>query len=410
MSSNSSEMMAEKLKLRILTLNAWGVPLFSKDRADRLEAIAGQLALMRLDLAAIQEAWWEEDRQRLRQGGAQGGMPYSHYFPSGVNGSGLLVLSRYPIVDATFYRFRLASRPDRFPREQEYFGGKGIGLARIKTPASLLDFYDVHPVAQYTSDEHDLYRAHRAAAAYEIARFIQANSGSDHPAILCGDFNMRPDQFAYQALKSLAGLADAYSTLHPGEPGYTYAHDNPYASHSPESKRLDYIMLRDSQRASLQAESAEVVLSKSQSAARYKTYSDHYGVLAEVTLAPLGAESASHSTASSLESGKALEEIQQLLETALSEAQRRHKQHYVKLAASFFSEIVLKPFRAKPQSNQGLARIFSRLSGTFQIVYTCVQAWLALVVLPDEVHAFEALKTEIELQLKARRAFNDQTW
>ena len=85
------------MKLRVLTFNTWGVPFFSRDRAARMRAIGRALAGMDVDVVGLQEVFYEKDRRLIARAAAEGGLLYSHYFQSGLMGSGLLTLSRYPI-------------------------------------------------------------------------------------------------------------------------------------------------------------------------------------------------------------------------------------------------------------------------------------------------------------------------
>ena len=153
----------QEMLLRVLTLNVWGMSLLAKDIAYRMDEIGKQLASMKLDLVGLQEAWNEEDRARLYRGAQQGGLQYSHYFSSGIFGAGIFVLSRYPIIDAGFHRFRLTGELEKI-WNADFYGGKGIGFARVLTPIGPIDIYDAHLVAAYADAP---YEAERAAGVYE---------------------------------------------------------------------------------------------------------------------------------------------------------------------------------------------------------------------------------------------------
>jgi hypothetical protein len=126
--------------LKVLTLNAWGLWLVSKRRRERMAALAAllrrqaqptwqprltlsfptQKRLLCLaihcsgkanadvvclqanaDVVCLQEVWVEADVRLLQQAAAEGGLPHSFYYLSGAIGSGLLVLSRHRIVQAS---------------------------------------------------------------------------------------------------------------------------------------------------------------------------------------------------------------------------------------------------------------------------------------------------------------------
>ena len=126
----------------------------SKHVTTRMNAIGKQLARMNLDVVALQEAWMGAHRRRMVEHAASGGLAYSHYFASGLRGSGLMLLSRFPIVDADFRRFRLGGRPERV-WEADFYGGKGVGFVRVLTPGGPLDVYVLHAVASFTAANDD---------------------------------------------------------------------------------------------------------------------------------------------------------------------------------------------------------------------------------------------------------------
>ena len=134
------------MRLRVLTLNCWGVPVWARERAARMRAIGRALAEMDLDVVGLQEVFFGKDRQVIARAAAAGGLVHTHYFSSGVMGSGLFTLSRYPIAETGFTRFRLNGRPQELIRG-DYYAGKGIGRVRLTTPAGPVDVYNAHLVA-----------------------------------------------------------------------------------------------------------------------------------------------------------------------------------------------------------------------------------------------------------------------
>jgi len=89
----------------------------------------------------------------------------------------------------------------------------------------------------------------RLAQAAELA---QATVDSELPVVLIGDFNSDaessdPDQNgAYQLLRG-AGFLDAWLTVHPGDPGFTWPlHDeDPFTPFSTPNQRIDLVLYRD---------------------------------------------------------------------------------------------------------------------------------------------------------------------
>ena len=374
-------MPTDPFALRVLSLNIWDLPLVSKHVTTRMNAIGKQLARMNLDVVALQEAWMGAHRRRVVEHAASGGLAYSHYFASGLRGSGLMLLSRFPIVDADFRRFRLGGRPERV-WEADFYGGKGVGFARVLTPGGPLDVYDLHAVASFTAANDDENRYYRAADLYECARFTWQSR--EHPALCCGDFNTSPAQREYAFVPVLARMRDAYREVHGGAVGVTFPGG---------SRCLDYVMVRDGQTQRLRPASAEIAMTSFEPGPGEAPigYSDHYGVLVELNMAERQAPAAE-----ALEDGQAVKQVlANLLEDlrrGMHSARRRERRWALSGAAGLGALVLLKRVRVP-------AALWASLA-----------AGLALYAVPDEMRALDELAREIEQQLQARRAFNGATW
>lgn len=263
--------------LRTLTLNVWGLPS-APDREFRIAHIADVLAEGDYDLVAVQEAWLGIDRDTLRAGARQGGLVHDVFFDEGSFGTGLMLLSRYPLADAAFTRYTLNGDP----LVADHYVPKGIGYARAETPQGALDVYVTHTIAQ------DPYSAHRVAQFYEFAERFNTLS-ADMPAIVLGDFNIRPNRFGYEMLLALTGMTEGFTALHPGDPGHTYSSENPYKPKT-TSRRLDYAFARSGGTTRLMPEAADIVFKTIPLTAdtpQPKAYSDHYGVRVDYALEPV---------------------------------------------------------------------------------------------------------------------------
>lgn len=276
--------------LRVLSFNTWGVPFFSRDRAARMRAIGRAIAQMEVDVVGLQEVFYAKDRKLLVEAGARAGLVYGHYFQSGVMGSGLLTLSRYPIVENSFLRFRLNGRPQDLIRV-DYYAGKGVGRVRVRTPDGPVDVYNAHLIAPYLEFGPDRFTAHRVAQALEMGRYVDAQS-HDAPAVLVGDMNCSPEDATYRAIVAAGGLTEACSNAAAGSPEAVFADRNGYASiHPPD--RFDYVFGRSGARRHLTTKSSRFILggAPDPNPDGLLGYSDHYGVLAEFELAVAEAQS-----------------------------------------------------------------------------------------------------------------------
>ena len=162
---------------------------------------------MDVDVVLLQEVFYARDRRLFAEAGQLGGLAHSRYFDSGLVGSGLLTLSRYPIVDSSFLRFRLNGRPQDLVRS-DYYAGKGVGRVRVSTPAGPVDLYNAHFIAPYLEWGPDRFGAHRVAQALEAGQYMLEQSG-DAPAVLGCDLNCYPDDATYRTIIAAGGLVRA---------------------------------------------------------------------------------------------------------------------------------------------------------------------------------------------------------
>ncbi|GAB0092385.1 Putative neutral sphingomyelinase [Sergentomyia squamirostris] len=233
------------LSLSVISLNIWGIPFVSKDREVRIQRIADELASGKYDLVSLQEVWSEADYQLLKSR-TEAVLPYTHYFYSGVVGSGLCVLSKYPIVSAFFHAWSVNGYVHRI-QHGDWFGGKGVGFCQISIDGgSIINLYTAHLHAEYNRMCDD-YIAHRVIQAFDTAQFIQQTRNEAVLQILAGDLNTEPGDLAYRLLLSSSELRDSYQTT--AQHGTNEIARNPYTCqesklNAPDGKRIDYILYR----------------------------------------------------------------------------------------------------------------------------------------------------------------------
>jgi endonuclease/exonuclease/phosphatase family metal-dependent hydrolase len=231
----------------------------------------------------LQEVFYAKDRNLLVEAAARAGLTYSHYFQSGLMGSGLLTLSRYPIVEQSFYRFRLNGRPQDLVRV-DYYAGKGVGRVRVMTPDGPVDVYNAHLIAPYLEFGPDRFESHRVAQAVEMGRYIEEQS-RDVPAVLVGDMNCHPDDATYHAVVAAGGLFEACGEYNPDPAEALLTQKNGYATiHPPD--HFDYIFGRSGSKDHLVSKRTRFVLggAPDPNPDGLLGYSDHYGVLAQFEL------------------------------------------------------------------------------------------------------------------------------
>ncbi|HOA22398.1 MAG TPA: endonuclease/exonuclease/phosphatase family protein [Aggregatilineales bacterium] len=265
---------------RALTLNVWGLPT-ARDRAARIRAVAGYLARADLDVVAIQEAWLPADRRTLIAGAAQGGLIHARTYNPALAGSGLMILSRWPVVESGFTPYLLNGDPFT----PDFYAPKGIAHARLDAPFGPLDVYTTHALAQHSNiGGVDRYQPHRIAQMVQFARLV-VNRSAGAPALALADFNVLPGSPGYRVFLTLGGFGEAFASVRPAVPAITYDSRNPYAPQT-LTRRLDYIFYRGGPSLALRPTAAEITHRDTPRGSGLPAYSDHYGVLATFEVEP----------------------------------------------------------------------------------------------------------------------------
>lgn len=227
-------------RLRLATLNVWGhVDWIGRHGEARMRSIAEQMGALDLDAIAIQEVWTEAWRAILVDGGRRAGLVHVWHNDETVGGSGLLVLSRRPIVDADFQPFSVCGLPERIDHG-DYYSGKGFALLQLESGGRPWLLANTHLVAQYAPDEEDLYRGQRVGQLVELSAAV---AESRLPVVALGDFNMREASGLYDIWTGLSGVRDVAVELDHRQP--TVLRDNPYRGPAAEDERIDYGFVRD---------------------------------------------------------------------------------------------------------------------------------------------------------------------
>lgn len=205
-------------RIRILTLNCWGLKFLSKFRHERLSEIGRQIALADdpPQIVGLQECWTQQDYKSIRKQ-TKHILPYGKFYYSGVFGGGLAILSKWPIEESSMFAYPLNGRPTAFFRG-DWYVGKGVACARIRMGPRVEDIAEVfctHLHAPYEKEPHDSYICHRTAQAWEISKLMRRAAERGHLAIGLGDFNMVPMSFAHRLITAHAPVKDVWRHLHP---------------------------------------------------------------------------------------------------------------------------------------------------------------------------------------------------
>ncbi|KAM8867469.1 sphingomyelin phosphodiesterase 2-like isoform 1-T1 [Synchiropus picturatus] len=281
--------MSDPMCVRVFSLNCWGIRFLSKHCAQRYAMIGEMLSKEGHDLVLLQEVWSEKDFLFLKKK-LSCSHPHSHYFKSGVIGSGLAVFSKHRIHDTFLYRYSLNGYP-YMAHHGDWFGGKAVGLAVINIGNLTANVYVTHLHAEYCREK-DSYLPHRVVQAWELQQFVRHTSAGADVVILGGDLNMHPQDLGTRLLRSYTGLRDSYlETAHFDgcENGMTLIEDNPFISKKeivPFEKgiRIDYILFKGSSRADMSCTS--LCTTKGSVPDNPFPYSDHEALTAMLKFDP----------------------------------------------------------------------------------------------------------------------------
>ncbi|MGH0035290.1 MAG: endonuclease/exonuclease/phosphatase family protein [Myxococcota bacterium] len=266
-------------RLRLATLNVWGhADWIGRHGEARMRSIGAGLAAHSLDAIAIQEVWTEAWREILVDAGRAAGLGHIWHNQATVGGSGLLVMSRQPILEADFRRFSVCGLPERIDHA-DYYSGKGFAVLRMGSELGEWLLVNTHLVAQYTSDGSDLYRGQRVGELVELAQTVASSS---LPVVALGDFNIREDGGLYDIWTGLAGVRDVAAELGRRQPTVLAA--NPYREDGAEDGRIDYGFVRDGAATGWQPRSIERVFDDPREfGGEAGADSDHAGLLVELS-------------------------------------------------------------------------------------------------------------------------------
>jgi endonuclease/exonuclease/phosphatase family metal-dependent hydrolase len=262
--------------------------------ATRKSDIIARLSTSGADVIGLSEVWANDSKQSFING-LKSIYPYA-LWDNNTNlfqvGSGLLMLSKYPLLNGAFTRFTNLAIPDSFSQ-------KGFLTAQVKVGAVTVFLVHTHTQADSSQTAIDA----RASNIKQIVQKVQSlyQPGPSSPLVIMGDLNIVAEDGAgnrtaeYQFLLGQfapLGVSDLFRTLNPSAPsapGYTYdaVHNGLIAIFAPEDatnrvqQRLDYLFTGQVAPASFALLNGAFMYQSSKGA---MDLSDHYPIQGDVTL------------------------------------------------------------------------------------------------------------------------------
>ncbi|KAL4947953.1 Endonuclease/exonuclease/phosphatase [Aspergillus filifer] len=199
---------APPTEVNILTLNCWGIPCVSPEYSRRLAEIGRHIAQADPEphIVGLQECFSRNDFERIWQETRQI-LPYAKHYSAGPFGTGLAILSRWPIEETSMIRYPLNGYPSAF-YHGDWYVGKGVACATIRygeASDNVISVLNTHMHAYY-STKND-YLCHRVSQAWEFAKLLQAASQRHRGRALViglGDLNAEPHSLPWRILKHRA--------------------------------------------------------------------------------------------------------------------------------------------------------------------------------------------------------------
>jgi endonuclease/exonuclease/phosphatase family metal-dependent hydrolase len=298
--------LAQSAELKFMTFNSAFLPFVSKKYFDRRRIFAAEISRLKPDIIALQEVWMPATRRKLIRDFRQAGYSYSgwvksgSFFPRGVIGHGLLVVSKFPIVEPV--KFKAFTD---FTRSEEYLARKGILEVLIAVPGlGDLRVFDTHLGAiTYDASSADFRRSDLDDVGIQLETaldFIRQENQEGRPFIFAGDFNFHPTSWIpsqgsysatefrtlYSRVKDRLGAQDVFpmsTALRDPESWLTFDFSRnpliprprgPRAFSTDPRSRFDYIWFPES--SPLRLKSSRVVMNGKQG----PILSDHFAILA----------------------------------------------------------------------------------------------------------------------------------
>jgi endonuclease/exonuclease/phosphatase family metal-dependent hydrolase len=188
----STQQSGSDLQLELVTFNIWGLPNWMTGASpQRFPRIAKELGALNPDFIALQEVWTKQAREAVPQSD-QWWVSSPAHSRGLFRWTGLVTLSRYPVVGGEFYPFRASRLPD-----------KVVSKGALKTtialgPGVVVNLWNVHMQAGNC-------RKVRSSQIAELGSWVRQARDGQIADLVAGDFNSEPGTPEYERLAAELG-------------------------------------------------------------------------------------------------------------------------------------------------------------------------------------------------------------
>jgi endonuclease/exonuclease/phosphatase family metal-dependent hydrolase len=261
--NGSSTASSPELTLSLVTYNIWGLPSWmSGARSGRYPRIARELERLDPDVVLLQEAWTAKARTAVPTNGnwSVARAAGQHTF---FQQSGLVTLSKFPIIGGEFYPFSRAAFPDRFVN-------KGLLKVTVQMPGGrVLNVWNVHLQDGGSAEI-------RLSQVRELVSRVEATEDGQIADLVGGDFNCTPGCPLYSELTN--SLGPTVQQLSGGTPFVTW---DGLSVKPGAGQTLDHIFIRGKRAFQVVSAVPHVAFSAPSLEERL---SDHFGIEAALYL------------------------------------------------------------------------------------------------------------------------------
>jgi len=257
------------LGLKLVTYNIWGLPSWMTGAPPgRYPQIARELERLDPDIILLQETWTANARKSAPANGRWGiaRAAGQHTF---FQQSGLVTLSKFPILGGEFYPFSRAAFPDRFVN-------KGVLKVTVQLPGGqVLNIWNVHL-------QEGGWPKIRQSQVRELVARVQAAEDGQIADLVGGDFNCTPESSSCRELAN--SLGPSVQQLGGAAPFVTW---DRLSAKPGVGQTIDYIFIREGTTCQTMQAVARVAFA---TAGLEQRLSDHLGIEAVVSLNPASSQ------------------------------------------------------------------------------------------------------------------------